>query len=262
MFDMFDMFNEEKQGSPPPSPEPDYSPSSSGTLFVVSIGGSAIIKQKPDSSLIAKIANSVNNLKREGYKFALVVGGGKIARDYVTAAKTLGSNYYLMDELAITITQANAMLLINALEDAYPKVLTDVRKSREVIDSGKIPVFGGLLPVFTTDSVAALVSEYLNATFINLSNTEGVYTSDPKKFRDAELIKEMSHDRLLRIALKSDTGEPGKNLILDTVACMILSRSKIPAFVLCAEDTDNFENAVRGQEFEGTLIRGEASGFP
>src|SRR3989338_72195 len=127
--------------------------SSGETIYAVSVGGSLLIEQKPSSSQIAKLAEKISSLHREGYKFALVVGGGKVARNYAASAKALGANNFVQDELGIMITRANALLLVQALEAAHEEVLTDVKKAKHVLEQGKIPVFGGLMPSFTTDAV-------------------------------------------------------------------------------------------------------------
>ncbi|MFH1255797.1 MAG: UMP kinase [Candidatus Diapherotrites archaeon] len=253
---MFDFFNEmpgEKKEETPY--ESQASPSSNESLFVVSVGGSTFIEKKLDTALLSKIASTISSLEREGYKFVIVVGGGKICRDYVAAAKTLGANNFELDELGVMVTRVNAQLFIHALDNAFQKVLTEVKDAKKVLDSGKIPVFGGLLPGFTTDAVAALIAESLNAVFINLTNVDGVYSANPKLSAKATFYKSLDFDRLLKIVLRAGAGEPGANVVLDINACNILKRSKIPTIVLNADDLPNFEAAVRHQEFRGTLIR-------
>ena len=223
-------------------------------IFVISIGGSVIIKEKPSSAVIAKIANSINELKKEGYKFAVTLGGGKIARDYTAIGRTLGANNFLLDEIAISLTRANAALFASAIDDAFPITQTKIHEAKKIIDSGKVPVYGGIFPGLTTDTIAALLAEFLNATFVNLSNQKGIYTADPKEDEFARFIPKMDHERLLKIMLRSDTRKPGQNTIIDLMACLILRRSKIKTIVCSALDMEDFENAIRGNEFEGTII--------
>ncbi|MEW6294878.1 MAG: UMP kinase [Candidatus Diapherotrites archaeon] len=254
MFDMFKMFEQNAENA---GQGQDQYPAQleAERIFVVSVGGSALIKDKVNFNLLAKIANSISNLKKEGFKFAAVVGGGKIARDYLASAKLLGTtNNFLLDEMAINVTRINAAMLIHALDEAHPEVQTRIYSSKDIINSGKIPVYGGLIPGFTTDTVAALLSEFLEGTFVNLSNQDGIYTSDPKEDSSAKLISKMNHDRLLRLMFRTDTRLPGANVIIDAVTCMILNRSKIKAMVLNATDPENFESALRGNDFTGTLI--------
>ncbi|MFH1663656.1 MAG: UMP kinase [archaeon] len=247
MFDMFENYSQENSsGSVTPAAKP---------VIVVSVGGSMIAKDKMDAPLIAKFANSINALRKEGFEFVLVAGGGKIARDYIAAAKNLGvENNFILDEIAITVTRLNALILIQAFDDSFPDVLTDVKRIHDILGSKKIPVFGGLIPGFTTDTVAASIAEYIGGIFINLSNQDGVYNTDPKYSKNARLIPKLSHERLMKLITLKDSRAPGENLILDAFTCMILNRSRITTFVLNMEDLTNFESAVKGLDFRGTII--------
>ncbi len=252
---MFDLFENPAATANSSSASSD----SSSKTFVVSIGGSAIIGDKPNTTLMAKLATLLSTLHKEGHQFAIVVGGGKTAREYIAAAKTLGANNFITDMVAIRITRANALLLIQALEGAYPEVQTDILTARAVIDSGRIPVFGGLIPGFTTDTVAALLSEFLNATFVNLTNVDGVYNADPRRNKKAVRYDKLSYEKLWRLIVRSDTREPGANIVLDSFTCAILKRSKIKGMVLAADDLSNLEACLRGQEFKGTTIQDEGA---
>ncbi|MDD5163359.1 MAG: UMP kinase [Candidatus ainarchaeum sp.] len=230
-----------------------YDSNSSG-IFVVSIGGSLLFEQgSPRADSIKRIASTISSLHSQGYKFALVVGGGALARDFIETARQLGSNNFELDEIGIFATRLNAMLFIEALENSFHEVLTDIKKSKAIIDSGKIPVFGGLISGVTTDFDAALIAEYLNASFVNLSNVEGIFNADPKTNPDAELHRELSHNGLLSILVKLES-RPGQNLIIDIPAVTVLKRSKITAFFLNGSNMQNFESAIRGESFDGTIV--------
>lgn len=222
-------------------------------IFVLSIGGSIIAPEKPDAAFVSKLSESIDRLYNEGYRFAIVVGGGQTARNYIAAAKALGADNYTLDEIGIKATRLNALILIQALEKAYPGVLTKVQKSREVIALGRIPVYGGLMPGFTTDAVAALIAEFLKAEYVNMTNVDGIYSSDPSTNPNAKFYPEISFERLLSL-MKLAESKPGQNLVIDMPACLILKRSKIPGIVLNGKDLTNFEDALRGMDFKGTRI--------
>src|SRR3989338_447125 len=249
MFDLFENAAQTPSGNAPDSTK----------TFVVSICGSAVIGDKPNTTLMAKLASLLSPLHKEGCKFAVVVGGGKTAREYIAAAKTLGANNFITDLVAIRVTRANALLLIQALEGAYPEVQTDIVNARAVIDSGRIPVFGGLVPGFTTDTVAALLSEFLGAAFVNLTNVDGIYSTDPKRNRKAARYDKLSYEKLWRLMARSDSREPGSHVVLDSFTCAILKRSKIRGLVLAADDLANLEACLRGNAFTGTTIQDEGA---
>ncbi|MCX8190104.1 MAG: UMP kinase [Candidatus Diapherotrites archaeon] len=220
---------------------------------VLSVGGSLIAQEKPNASFIGKFSEKIKELWTEGHRFAIVVGGGAICRNYIAAAKALGANNYSADALAIMVTRVNAMLLIQGLEKAYPQVLENVFASKKVLNAGMIPVYGGLLPGITTDCVAALLAEFLGGTFINLTNVDGVYSSDPRDNPRAKFYPEISYERLISLISVAES-KPGQNLVMDLPSCLILKRSKIPAIILNGNDLDNFASAVRGLPFKGTKV--------
>jgi len=269
MFDdeFFKMYNEsreeeekEAEASPAPSPEPietiSYGPAAK--TLVLSIGGSIIAPEKPDPTFVSKLSESIDRLYNEGYRFAIVAGGGQTARSYIAAAKNLGADNYALDKIGILATRLNASILIQGLEKAYPNVLAKVEKARDAIALGKIPVFGGLMPGFTTDAVAALISEFLEAEYINMTNVDGIYSSDPKDNPRAKFFEEISIEKLLSL-MKLAGSKPGQNLVIDVPACLILKRSSIPGIVIDGKDLENFENAVRSADFKGTRIVPEAA---
>jgi len=224
--------------------------------IVLSVGGSLVAQEKPNVTYIAKFAEKIKELYDSGYRFAIVVGGGIVCRNYIAAAKSLGANNFASDSLAIMVTRVNAMLVIQAIERAYPKVLTDVLEAKPIIDSGKIPIYGGLLPGITTDCVAALVAESLGGDFINLTNVDGVYSSDPKENPRAKFYPQLSYNRLISL-IKLAESKPGQNIVLDLPSCLVLKRSNIPTIILNGNDLENFEKAVRGEPFVGTRITSE-----
>ena len=61
----------------------------------MSLGGSVIAPDKIDVSFLKNFKKIINKYTGKGYKFAIICGGGKIARDYQKAASQIAkqSNY-------------------------------------------------------------------------------------------------------------------------------------------------------------------------
>ena len=264
MFDIFNTVNEEytadehmrNRGATEQSPASPHSNAPTSDLFVVSIGGSLIIDENgPNAEKIRLIADAISSLHSSGKRFAVVVGGGRTARSYVEAARSFTQNNFELDLLGIAVTRVNASLVANALPNAHKEILTDITHARKMIDAGRIPVFGGLMPFFTTDSVAALLAEYLGGNFVNLTNVDGIYDSNPSENSDAKRFDEIGYGKLISLIAKSGS-TPGQNVVLDLAACMVLRRSNITGVVLNGNDATNFSNYVNGYTFTGTLIRG------
>ncbi|MFH0954722.1 MAG: UMP kinase [Candidatus Micrarchaeota archaeon] len=256
------MAEADKENSPAASP----SSGSNSTVFVISVGGSLLFDETggPNISAFQKIAGSIAGLHREGNRFAVVVGGGRPARFAIEAAKEARATLFECDELGILATRQNALLFSKFLPNSRYMLPTKLLSIGSVLKKNTVPVMGGLFPGHTTDAVAALLAEKWSGTVVNLSNVDGVYSSDPKTNSRARLYRELSFEKLFEIVAKQSL-EPGTHVPLDLLACMIVKRSKVPVIFVNGNTLENFESAVQGKPFNGTVVQeseeetGEAS---
>ena len=221
-------------------------------ILVVSIGGS-VLTSNLDPERIRKYASSIQALAEEHTTY-IVVGGGRIARDYITAARDLGANEVECDIIGIDMTRINAKLLIAALmRTVYPVPLTSYQDARNAALSGKVVVMGGLIPGQTTDAVSAVLAEYVGADMlINATSVDGVYTADPNLDSKAEKISSMTPSQLVDIVIKINMSA-GSNSPLDPLAAKIIQRCGIKTFVIDGREPGNINEAAAGRH-NGTLI--------
>lgn len=163
----------------------------------------------------------------------VVAGGGKLARDYISTARSLGSDEASLDILGIEVSRLNARLMIIALGDqAYPVVPEDLEQVSKAVTAGKIVVTGGLHPGQSTNATAALIAEKVKASkFLNATDVNGIYDSDPNKNEDARLFNEITVKRCIDLLASEDSAAGGYDL-MDIVALKVIERSKIPTVVL------------------------------
>ncbi|UCC33869.1 MAG: UMP kinase [Candidatus Bathyarchaeota archaeon] len=220
---------------------------------VLRIGGS-VIASPPDSVLIGKYVDLLKGLKGEGHEFVVVVGGGSIARDFIELAKEIGLSEQNQDDLAILVSRLFAQLLAMRLgEFGTELVPTSVPQVVQLLNEKKIIVMGGLRPGMTTDTVAAMVAEKIDADLlIKVTDQEGVYTKDPDKHTDAEKIDRLSLDDIWD-SLEEDKHKAGIHQILDPEAVRLLQRSKTKTIVANGFKPDNISLAIKGRRI-GTLI--------
>ncbi len=180
------------------------------------------------------------------YQPIIVADGGKIARHYITHARSSGADESTLDELGIEISRLNAKLLIYALKDkAYPHPPTTLREAKHAVDSGLIVVAGGLHPGQSTNGTAALIAEKTNATqFLNATDVSGIYDSDPNKNSKAKLFKTIEMKNLKKLLIHEDSVAGGYDL-MDIVALKIIERSKIKTRVI-KSDIKTLEKAIKG----------------
>ncbi len=176
----------------------------------------------------------------------VVAGGGKIARHFISHARSSGADESTLDELGIEISRLNAKLLIYALKDrAYPHPPTSLKEAKHAVDSGLIVVAGGLHPGQSTNGTAALIAEKVNAVqFLNATDVKGIYDSDPNKNKKAKLFKTIELKKLRGMLVKEDSVAGGYDL-MDIVALKIIERSKIKTRVI-QSDIKSLEKAVKG----------------
>lgn len=193
-------------------------------------------------------------LRRAGHRVLIVTGGGENARKYIRAARTLGADEALCDQLGIEVTRLNARLLIFGLgEEVYPEPPTSVNELKHALATGKIVVMGGLTPGHSTDAVAAIAAELMRANFlIRTVDVNGVYTADPKKNPKAKRLSKVSPMKMLELVMSGKCWAGGYAL-LDPVAIKILDRSRIPTWVLNGKDPENIEKIINGKKV-GTFV--------
>jgi len=218
---------------------------------VLSLGGSVVASPEINLEFISGFASLVKRLRRKGHRLAVVVGGGKVARDYIGAARRLGAEESFCDELGILATRMNARLIIAALggEEAYQHVPESVE---EVKEWEKVVVMGGTVPGHTTDAVAAMLAARLKAELlVNATNVDGIYSADPKKNPDAKKYDRIAVEELLKLV--GSEHKAGISTVLDPKAVRIIKENRIRTLVVKG-DLARIEAALLGGEHFGTEV--------
>src|SRR3990170_969157 len=150
--------------------------------IVFRIGGS-VVASPINTELISKYVELLKAVKTQGHEIAVVVGGGSLAREFIGIAKTLGLDMQAQDEIAISVSRLFAQLFLKRLAElSCGKVALTLDDAAECLKQGKIVVMGGLKPGITTDAVAALVAERVNADLlVKGTDQDGIYDKDPRK---------------------------------------------------------------------------------
>jgi uridylate kinase len=221
---------------------------------VVSIGGS-VLAPDLDASRVGAYADVVRDLAAAGHELGVVVGGGRVAREYITAARELGANEMELDRLGIGVTRLNAGLLAVALGDlAAPAPPESYEAGREVLQRGQVPVMGGTEPAHTTDAVAAAFAEYVDADLlVYATSVPGVFSADPNEDADAERFDRLSASDLVATITDIEM-DAGASAPVDLLAAKVIQRSGLPAIVLDGTDPAEVERAVQAGAFDGTEI--------
>ncbi len=218
--------------------------------IVLSLGGSVFMRELK-AKRVEKFARAIEEIST-GNKVFVVVGGGRVARDYIRVAKELGADNTMCDYIGIEVTRLNALLLCSAIKDCPKSVPKDFREAYELSKVYDIVVMGGTFPGHTTDATSALLAEFVGADVIlNATSVDGIYSEDPTKNPNARRFDVIKADELLDIILKLPA-EAGSNFPLDPLSVKIIQRSGIKAVVFLGEP-ENIVRVVKGEGI-GTVV--------
>lgn len=221
-------------------------------ILVIKLSGS-VFNFKTTSRSLKEYAQVLLDIQTK-VQPVVVSGGGIIARHYVNLARSLGSDESSLDEMGIEISRLNAMLLSAALGDSvYPVIPSNLEEISIACQSGKIIVSGGLHPGQSTNATAALICEKIKADrFLNATDVDGIYDSDPKKNKKAKMFKEITIKKCLDL-LNNESTQAGNYELMDIVAMKVIERSKIPTYVI-KSDPKIIRNLIMKNRQTGTKI--------
>ena len=221
-------------------------------IFVYSLGGSILAGR--DAQSLQEYADALKQLAQE-HQIFVVVGGGRIAREYIEKARALGASEMFCDTIGIGATKLNSALLVAALGDSAPQEIPDTyAQAARLAKPGRIVVMGGVAVGQTTDAVAALLAEYVHADkLVVATSVDGVYTADPEKDPAAKKLERMTHRSLARLAMETGM-KAGSRSPVDPLAAKIIERSSIPTAIVLGSKIENRKKGARGGH-TGTEIR-------
>ena len=220
---------------------------------IVRVGGS-VVGSPLNASLIGRYVDLLKSLKQQGHEVVAVVGGGSLAREFIKVAADLGLEEAQKDWAAIHVSRMFAQFFVLGLGDeGCGKVPVSLDEAEECLSSGKIVVLGGLRPGMTTDSVAALVGERVNADLlVKGSNIDGIYNKDPRKYFSAKRLDLVKFEDLGKI-FEADSHRAGINQVIDPEAVKILSRCRLRTIVVDGYKSQNVLDALNGKKI-GTVV--------
>jgi len=176
----------------------------------------------------------------------LVITGAGDLKSYIRAAGKFG-NQGEQDLVGITATRLNAKTLMTAMEDVYPSIPETAYDIREAASTGKNIVMGGLTPGHSTDAVAAIAAELVEADLYIATSVDYVYDQDPEN-ENAEKFEEVTTERLRTVI--SGNNEAGGHELVDGTAVDIIDRSSIDTRLF----RGTIENIRKPESCKGTDI--------
>ncbi len=224
-------------------------------IVVLSLGGSLINGSSGfDVEFLKNFKAFILKNIKNGYRFIIVCGGGRVCREYQTAAKEVGVEKFSdLDWIGIYTTHFNA----NFMKILFGKLAQDeiVKTEKNKIEwTSKMLFSGGWEPGHSTDYDAVMLAKKYGAkTVINLSNIEYVYDKDPNKFADAKNIENISWKDFRKIV--GSKWVPGANAPFDPIASSEAEKLGLKVVVMNGKKLVELEKVLKGEEkIVGTII--------
>lgn len=222
-------------------------------IIVISLGGSIVYPDQIDVKFLRSFNSFIRKFIKKGYKFVIVVGGGKPARNFQAAAYKVSK---VPDEdkdwLGIHATRLNAHLLRTIFKDVANPVVFDKRYRIKKLNY-PVTIGSGWRPGWSTDFVAAqIASDFEIKDFINAGKPTHVFECDPKKFLKAKKFDSLSWPEYRKLIPKKWI--PGFSSPVDPVASRLCESKKVTAIIINGKNLKNFEQLLLGKNFKGTII--------
>jgi uridylate kinase len=224
-------------------------------IYIISVGGSLLAPDKINSRFIREFRALLLKAAKKGDKFLIIPGGGATCRYYQNEARKIAkiANDDL-DWIGIATNVLHSQFLRAIFgRDASPELITFESKIRDLKKAISVCV-GGFQPGGTSDSTAVRFAQKFGAkTVINLTNVAGVYDADPRKFKNAKMIKKMTWQDLKKQF--GTANEPGRHMPFDASAASIAFRIGLKVITTDGRGLKNFQNILAGKAFRGTVIQ-------
>lgn len=220
-------------------------------VIVISLGGSRIIPDKIDVNFLKNFKKVIDKISKK-HKVVVVTGGGKIARNYINALRSFNVGDKKQNLVGISATRLNARL-VAAMLNGNEEILTKISQVKKLLKNHDVVVCGGIRPGVTSDGATAEIARYVKAdALVNITNVKGLYDKDPRKFKNAKFIPEISHKHFAKIVAKVKQ-RPGQHFVLDSLAARVARKNRIEVIIL--KDIKQLQNYLENKKFIGTVIR-------
>ena len=205
-----------------------------------------------------QIARECVEVCKSGVQLAVVVGGGNFIRgatfseegniprataDYMGMLATVLNAVALQETMEAMGQPTRVMSAISVYSVCEPflrrRAVRHLEKGRAIILAA-----GTGNPFFTTDTSAALRATEIHAdVLLKATKVDGIYSSDPKKDKNAKLYDQITYQKVHQDQLR----------VMDLTAITLAMERKLPLVVFNLKTPGNIARVIRGEKV-GTKI--------
>ena len=218
--------------------------------------GSATEKSSDDT--LTSVLTQIKNCQQQGIEVVVIFGGGNICRGK-SMVESIGIKRTTADNIGMLATIINSLIirekltkmgadciLLSSFEIAHMMQAFESHSAIRHLNEGRIVICCGGTgnPFVTTDTATSLRGSQAEVdAIIKLTNVDGVYDKDPKKFADATLQKHVDYDYCIGNMVQ----------VMDVAAFNHCKQTKIPLHVASYNEPDIIIRIANGGEI-GTKI--------
>lgn len=213
-----------------------------------------IVPEEVDHKFLKSFINLISERTTKGDRFIIVCGGGGVNRKYNKAAQKVRSmSNEELDWLGIHATRYNAQLVrILFGKIAYEEII--INPYEKVVTRKPVIIGAGYEPGWSSDYDAVyLANTYGIKNVANLSNIDYAYDKDPREFKDAQKIKDISWKDFRKIV--GDKWEPRMSKPFDPIASREAEKLGLQVAIINGKKLKNLEKYLNGEKFAGTIIK-------
>jgi uridylate kinase len=220
---------------------------------VVALGGSIVHPDGIDIQFLKDFKKFLAPFLKCGVKFVLVIGGGKLSRNFQEAAEQVSR---VTDEdkdwIGIHATRLNAHLLRTIFRGVADPVVIDVRGKIKKIRR-PVTIASGWRPGWSTDYVAMrIAADFGIHEAVIAGKPAHVYNKDNTKHADAVPFHELTWREYRKLIPAK--WKPGLHAPVDPVGATLGAREGVKAIIIDGRNMKNFAALLNGKEFKGTII--------
>jgi uridylate kinase len=221
--------------------------------IVIALGGSIVHPDEIDTTFLKNFKKFLAPFLKQGIKFVLVVGGGKLARRFQDAASKVTK---LTDDdkdwIGIHATRLNGHLLRTVFRDVADPVMIDHRGQIPTLKH-PVTIAAGWRPGWSTDYVAMQIAADFGAgEAIIAGKPSHVFDKDPAKYARAVRFESLTWPAYRKLVPR--TWKPGLHAPVDPIGAALGEKADIKAIIIDGRDLKNFGALIKGKEFKGTVI--------
>ena len=217
---------------------------------VIKVGGS--LAETPEE--LRALCVELCQIAKE-YAFVVVPGGGRFADAVREFDKKYALPPVVSHRMAILAMDQYGLVLSHLIPESC--CLNGFKEVKSIREAKKVPVFLPSKLMFrdnsleaswdvTSDSIAVYIAHRLHAERVILvTDVNGVFTKDPKKFADAKLMSEVSVRELLSFAERTS---------VDKFLPKYLSKNPIDCYVVNGKHPERIKAVLSGRKTICTRI--------